>query len=158
MDSKGTCFEALLEKVKKKLKEQGKTLTATRRNVLYTLLHAKKPLSAYELVDYAKENCNKKLQAMSVYRSLEFLESLCLVHKLNSSHKYIVCEHIDCDHEHKAPQFLICSECNKISEQPLESSLILDLKNQARKNGFTVMQPQLEINCICDDCLKQMPA
>lgn len=122
--------------------------------MLQALLHADHALSAYELVDYCKNHFNKNISAMSVYRILDFLEGEHLAHKLKASNKYIVCSHILCEHEHGVPQFLICSECNKISEQAIDPTLIHGLQSHAKAKGFTVICPQLEINGVCDDCAK----
>ncbi|WP_420855612.1 Fur family transcriptional regulator [Vibrio maerlii] len=127
-------------------------MTSTRRVVLGSLLHAKKPLSAYELMDYCASTFEHSLQAMSVYRALEFLESEHLVHKLNTSNKFVACSHIAQSHEHGVAQFLICSKCDKIAEQQIDPILIDALTKHARKQGFTLIQPQLEIECICDAC------
>ncbi|MFH0290017.1 Fur family transcriptional regulator [Vibrio owensii] len=145
-------IDAIIEHVEKSFKAQGKQLTSKRKLVLKTLVHADRALSAYELVDYCKAHFDQNIQAMSVYRILDFLEGEHLAHKLKVSNKYIVCSHILCEHEHGIPQFLICSKCNKISEQAIDPKLIHGLKSHAKQEGFTVVSPQLEINCVCDDC------
>lgn len=147
-------IEKLIDNVRVKCKSHGKTLTPKRKTVLYALLHADKALSAYEIVDYCTQELGEPIQAMSVYRALEFLEGEHLVHKLKVSNKFIVCSHIECEHEHGIPQFLICSRCNKISEQTVDPDTFSGLQIDARQDGFTVMQPQIEINCLCDDCFQ----
>lgn len=102
------------------------------------------------LIEYVGQN----IHALSVYRILEFLESEHLAHKLKVLNKYVACSHIPCDHEHCIPQFLICSKREKISEQIIDPAMITDLQSNARQEGFTVITPQLEINCVCDDCIK----
>ncbi len=146
--------DAIIKHVEMSFKAQGKQLTSKRKLVLRALVHADKALSAYELVDYCKAHFEQNIQAMSVYRILDFLEAEHLVHKLKVSNKYIVCSHILCEHEHGVPQFLICSKCNKISEQAIDPTLIHGLQSHAKEEGFTVVSPQLEINCVCDDCAK----
>ncbi|MBC7003170.1 transcriptional repressor [Photobacterium sp. BZF1] len=147
-------IDALMEHAEQNCKARGKQLTVKRKQVLYGLLHSERALSAYELIDYCKEQFEQSLQAMSVYRILEFLEQEHLVHKLKVSNKYVACSHILCDHEHGVPQFLICSKCNKIRELTIEQGMITHLQANARQEGFTVISPQLEINCVCDECIK----
>lgn len=147
--------EAQIKHVENNFKARGKQLTATRRLVLRALISSGKALSAYDIVDYCRDHLDKTIQAMSVYRILEFLEKEHLAHKLKVSNKYIACSHILCEHEHGIPQFFICSKCDKISEQTIDPKLIMDLQSNAREEGFTVISPQLEINCVCDDCQKQ---
>ncbi|WP_016798717.1 Fur family transcriptional regulator [Vibrio cyclitrophicus] len=145
-------IEAIIEHVKQSCKTNGQQLTAKRLLILRALVHADKALSAYELVDYCKVHFDQHVQAMSVYRVLDFLEQQHLAHKLQVSNKYILCDHILCEHEHGIPQFLICSKCDKISEQTINPTIIQDLQSHAKQEGFTVVTPQLEINCVCDEC------
>ncbi|WP_194436620.1 Fur family transcriptional regulator [Vibrio fluminensis] len=145
-------FEAIIGHVEKRCEAKGKRLTTQRKLVLRALIDANQALSAYELVDYCKQYFGETIQAMSVYRILEFLEEVHLVHKLNMSNKYIVCSHIVEGHEQGIPQFLICSKCNKISEKIVAPETITGLQSHARQEGFTVVSPQLEINCVCDKC------
>ncbi|MHA2742250.1 Fur family transcriptional regulator [Vibrio harveyi] len=147
-------IDAIIKHVEVSFNAQGKQLTSKRKLVLKALVHADRALSAYELVDYCKAHFEQNIQAMSVYRILDFLEGEHLAHKLKVSNKYIVCSHILCEHEHGVPQFLICSKCNKISEQAIDPNLIHGLQSHAKEEGFTVVSPQLEINCVCDDCAK----
>lgn len=136
-------------------KARGKHLTSKRKLVLRALIHANKALSAYELVDYCNTHFSQNIQAMSVYRILDFLENEHFAHKLKVSNKYIVCSHILCEHEHGIPQFFICSKCNKISEQVIDPKMINGLQSHAKQQGFTVVRPQLEIDCVCDECAKK---
>ena len=109
-------------------------------------------MSAYELVDYCKKEFGENLPPMSVYRILDFLEEEHLVHKLNLANKYIACAHITCGHEHGIPQFLICSNCQRVEEIRINKSTINTLKNNVEDAGFHLISPQLEMNCLCDSC------
>jgi len=144
----------IIEHVVKCCESRGKQLTPKRKLVLQTLMHANKALSAYDLVDHCKTHFAHNIQAMSVYRILDFLENEQFVHKIQASSKYVVCSHILRDCEHGTPQFLICSKCNRISEQIVDPKLITGLQSHAQLQGFTVNNPQLEINCVCDKCAK----
>jgi len=145
-------INTIINHVEKSCKTRGKQLTSKRKLVLKALVHADKALSAYELVDYCNEHFSQSIQAMSVYRILDFLEGEHFAHKLKVSNKYIVCSHILCDHAHGVPQFFICSKCSKISEQIIDPTMISGLQSDAKQEGFTIISPQLEINCICDKC------
>lgn len=151
-------MDALFKHVEKTCRSRGKVLTEKRRLVFSALIHSKKALSVYELVDYCKDQFNTKIQPMSVYRILDFLEAEHLAHKLNASNKYIVCSHIQSEEEHGISQFLICSRCNKIIEQIIDPNLLMQLQSKAQADGFTVISTQLEIDCICDDCTDEKGA
>lgn len=147
-----SAMNTIINHVEKSCKTRGKQLTSQRKLVLRALVHANKALSAYELVDYCNEHFSQSIQAMSVYRILDFLEGEHFAHKLKVSNKYIACAQILCDHEHGVPQFFICSKCNKISEQIIDPTMISGLQSHAKQEGFTIISPQLEISCICDKC------
>ncbi|GAK16452.1 LOW QUALITY PROTEIN: zinc uptake regulation protein Zur [Vibrio sp. JCM 19053] len=142
----------VMKQVEKICLLRGKQLTTKRKLILTSLLYAEKPLSAYELVDYCNHNFSQNIQAMSVYRILDFLEAEHFVHKLNTSSKYVVCSQIACDQEHGVPQFLICSQCGKVSEIAVEANVISSVCAKAIQEGFTVLSPQFEISCVCDEC------
>ena len=133
-------------------KAHGARLTNKRKQVLSGLLHARKALSAYELIDYCKTEFGESIPAMSVYRILSFFQDEQLVHKLNLANKYVACAHITCDHLHGTPQFLICGKCLLVKEISIDRSTITALRENVEQAGFHLMSPQLEINCICEAC------
>lgn len=142
-----------MEHAEQNCKNHGSRLTTKRKQVLSLLVQTSKALSAYDLIDlFTKEN-GEKIPAMSVYRILNFLEAEHLVHKLKLANKYIACSHITCQHEHGVPQFLICSVCNAVKEITVNKSTINELTDNVEKAGFKLVSPQLEINCICNNCL-----
>ncbi len=97
--------EKILGRAEQRCSEVGSKLTLKRGQVLEGLVKSKKALSAYELTDFCRNELGYELLPMSVYRILEFLENNQLVHRLNTSNKYIACSHITCGHRHRPPQF-----------------------------------------------------
>lgn len=133
-------------------KTNGARLTTKRKQILSSLLTSGKALSAYDLVDIYKTEFGESLPAMSIYRILDFLQDVHLVHKLHLANKYVACAHITCDHEHAVPQFLICRQCQKVEEISIKKSTVTDLKRNVEDAGFHLVSPQLEMNCICKSC------
>ncbi|ABC29719.1 Fe2+/Zn2+ uptake regulation protein [Hahella chejuensis KCTC 2396] len=148
-------IQTILDHAERHCREHGVRFTNKRKQVLSGLLASQKALSAYELVDYCKTEYGESMPAMSVYRILDFLQEEGLAHKLNLANKYVACSHITCDHVHEAPQFLICSRCQKVKEISINKSTASELKASVELAGFHMISPQLEINCICDHCLVQ---
>ena len=132
--------------------DRGVKFTEKRKQVLTGLLESKKALSAYELTDYVRDKFNSQLPAMSVYRILDFLEEVDLVHRLDSAQKYVACSHIACNHEHELSQFLICRSCYLVEEISLGKSLMSALKRSAEKAGFRLTNQELEFDSICGNC------
>ena len=139
----------ILDKAEKKCLSHGSKLTPKRKLVLMQLINAEKLLSAYEIADLVNENVEKKMPVMSIYRMLDFLTSVNLVHKIDSQNKFIACKHITCDHDHFLPQFLICHRCNKVKEISLSSSVINEITTFS---DFKLTNPVLEIKGECQKC------
>ncbi|WP_370980896.1 Fur family transcriptional regulator [Agaribacterium sp. ZY112] len=133
--------------------KQNVRLTEKRQNVLAVLLRAGKALSAYDITALYKQQFKESIPTMSIYRILDFLDSRKLAHRLQLANKYVICEHIGCDHEHKQAQFLICEQCQKVKELNSSSRISMELKHSVESSGFELSNEQLEINCICQDCL-----
>ena len=102
-------LKATMDSAEKQCQLRGTRLTDKRKIVLTGLVKSKHAMTAYELVDYCKEESGESIPAMSVYRILEFLENEGLVHKLKLANRYVACIHIACDHRHGAAKFLICT-------------------------------------------------
>ena len=131
---------------------RGARLTKKRKHVLTALIESAKALSAYDLIDVCREKYGEDIPAMSVYRILEFLESENLVHKLSTASKYTSCENIIGDKARCYSQFLICKSCSKVKEVGLKPSMIAELQATVKDASFKLVNPQLEMNCLCDDC------
>lgn len=142
----------LIEQAERQCQERRVKLTTKRKLVLMALLSSNKAVSAYELVELCKTEFGQIIPAMSVYRILDFLVGQNLAHKLDLANKYVACGHIDCHIERGLSQFLICSVCQKVSEVTLNESTRDGLLDQVQNAGFTLIDPQLEISCVCNEC------
>lgn len=145
-------IDAILAHAEAKCIKNGGRLTKKRKLVLSSLLVSQKAMSAYDLVEVCSSQFGESIPAVSVYRILEFLESQQLAHKLNSANKYVACSSITCDHSHDVPQFLICSQCQRVEEISIGNVRADVLAENAKKAGFDLVRPQLELNCICNEC------
>ena len=138
--------------------QSGMKLTAKRAQVLEGLVKSEKALSAYALTDYCRQELGYEFLPMSVYRILEFLEENDLIHRLNTTNKYIACAHITCAHSHQAPQFLICKSCSRVEEVGIPETVVTSVEEAAERAGFRLANNQLEIECYCADCPSTEPA
>ena len=142
-----------LRQAESSCESQGTRLTEKRRQVLMGLLNSKKALSAYGLADYCRDELGYELPVMSVYRILEFLGKVDLVHRLSLAKKYVACAHIACKHDHERPQFLICTNCSGVQEVSIDAKLIKSLSKSVTDAGFHLTSQQLEFDCLCGDCV-----
>lgn len=145
-------FVKAIDHAEQQCQSNGAKLTKKRKAVLLGLLKAKRAMSAYELSDFCKEELGEAMPTMSVYRILDFLESQELVHKLKLANRYVACVHITCDHKHATPQFLICVNCYQVTEISIKDSIIKALSKSVDSAGYSLVSPQIEMNCLCETC------
>ena len=144
--------EKILRKAEQMCIESGNRFTEKRRKILSLLVQSSIPLSAYEIADAYNKSESAKMPAMSVYRILEFFESESLAHKLNSNNKYVACSHIQCSHNHRVPQFLICEKCQKVKEISIAKEVFDQLDKQVSDAGFKITDSHIELQCVCEAC------
>jgi Fur family zinc uptake transcriptional regulator len=121
--------------------------------VLTVLAREEKPLTAYEIVDRLKGS--KKVQAVQVYRALDFLQEAGCIHRLASKASYFAC-----DHEHhpgEAVVFMICSHCGTVQEVASEA-FARGLRSAAKLTGFKPVHPTFEVEGECAECAAETSA
>jgi len=124
-------------------------LTKNEMLVLKVLQGCGKQLSAYDILDKLRP---KGLKApLQIYRALDKLIELKLVHKLESLNAFVSCAHHSC-HESDMTAFTICQDCGKVNE--FSSGAIADLLGaQTKTEGFKVFQTAIEIKGTCARCM-----
>ena len=51
-----------------------------------------------------------------------------------------------------SPQFLICAKCQSVKEIAISKAIIDELDDQVAKAGYQLMNSQLELQCLCEQC------
>jgi Fur family zinc uptake transcriptional regulator len=141
-----------LAKAEAKGLDYGIRMTQKRRNVLSVLLAARRPLSAYDVSASYQETFGEALPAMSAYRMIDALRQANLVHRLETTHQFIACSHIACDHAHEPAHFIICERCGAVRELGVRPELLEELKAGIARTGFSLTAPQLEFRGLCAQC------
>ncbi len=78
-----------------------------------------------------------------------------LVHKLKLANRFVPCIHISCNHQHDTPQFLICVNCYQVTEISIKESLLAALHDSVDSAGYRLVSPQIEMNCLCQNCTEK---
>lgn len=134
-------------------KDLGLHFTRKRQLVLTHLVQSTKALSAYELADICRINSNENLSVMSVYRILDFLAQIGIVHKLKSINGYVACCNIKEEDPNSVAIFLICRQCHRIKETHVDYAYLQHLKDATNDEQFTLSSHQIELECQCQECL-----
>ena len=123
-------------------------LTPARLAAYAELLASDRPVSAYELIALLEDRQQRKIAPLTVYRHLDFLIRVGLVHRLESTQSYMPCDHPEHAHE---SQYLLCSSCgnaDEVESKPLESLL----QKIADQRGFKTENTVVEIKGVCGSC------
>ena len=127
--------------------QRGVRLTPQRREVLAIISASEQPMGAYDIMEKLRAD-HPRIAPPTVYRALEFLLAEGLIHKLESLHAYVGCQHPD--HPHFS-QFLICKGCGDVSE--IHNKVVNNsLTSAARAEGFTPDKSTVEVVGVCGRC------
>ncbi len=147
-------IQACLTQAEKTCRLQGLILTTKRKLILTALLQVKRAVSAYELIELLETQFKESLAPMSIYRILAFLEKCHFVHKLNIANKYVACADMINKPSHEASQLFFCQLCQRVDEVKLDPTKLSDLDNKAKQLGYQILSSHIELNCICNSCLR----
>ena len=103
-----------------------------------------KPLTAYEIL--SKVQKVKKIQPMSVYRSLKNLQTQGKIHKSNQNKSFLLCN--ENDHEHVHNPVLVIWKTEELEVNSF-SKLLANLKTKAQ---FQFQNFQMEVSSTCKSC------
>lgn len=141
------CVSGTLEVVVAYCAQNGLQLTAVRRRVLEILLEAHQALGAYQILERLRAE-GLGSQPPVAYRALDFLVQHGFAHKIERLNAFVACLHPGETH---APIFMICRECNTISETVTDLSAGR-LGDAAQAAGFEIERIVVEAEGLCPNC------
>lgn len=131
------------------LKEADYRITAARLAVIECLSTAQGPLSISEIFD--ELGSESKIDKVSVYRVIEILEELRLVHRASHNGEYLACFHLDCKGSHHV--LTSCSECSAVSEVLVPPKMVKALlKHLVDSQQFVPDAHLLKVDGTCSRC------
>lgn len=138
-----------MEIFKEKLKEKGSKLTPQRRAILKIILDNKgKHLNSEEIYELVKKDC-PEIGLATVYRTLQLLDSLDVITKINlddGCSRYEINEEDEHQHHH-----LICEECNDIIE--VKGDFLDELEREIEEEyEFDIKDHKLKFFGLCKKC------
>jgi Fe2+ or Zn2+ uptake regulation protein len=131
----------------KALRDGGYKVTKPRKQVLEAIEKAEGPMSPYDIGKMMEEE-RKHLDQVTIYRVINLLCSLNLVHKVFSRGGYVRCDLLE---EEGCHRFLICRGCGNLQE--FRDEALCNQENQiAQKMGFRAEHHVTESSGLCKDC------
>jgi len=165
------CIDDALAAAQLICQQHNAKLTELRQQVLLLIWENHKPLGAYTLIDQLAEKTQRRIAPPTVYRTLEFLLELGLIHRINSLNAYIGCTQPHMHQTQSDPAqsiqgqsnqaplsrvdrhnyFLICKECHD-TQEILDASLSEKIENVSQAFKFLPQEQWLEITGLCEAC------
>jgi Fe2+ or Zn2+ uptake regulation protein len=131
----------------KALRDGGYKVTNPRKQVLEAIEKAEGPMSPYDIGKMTEEE-GKHLDQVTIYRVINLLCSLNLVHKVFSRGGYVRCDLLE---EEGCHRFLVCRGCGNLQE--FRNEALCNQENQiAQKMGFQAEHHVTESSGLCRDC------
>lgn len=138
----------IVREVERECGTRGLRLTPLRREVLDLVAKARKPVKAYDLLEWLRDS-HAGAAPPTVYRALDFLLENGFIHKLESINAFVFCQHPA--EAHQVP-FLICDVCENATEVCDEGAIAKLIEQQARGFGFRSKAQTLEVHGVCKAC------
>lgn len=141
-----------IEEVKEILKEEGYKLTTQRQAILDVICeNHEKHLNPEEIYDIVKLKY-PDIGIATVYRTLQLLEKLNIIYRVNFDDGYNRYE-LNYASENHHHHHLICLNCGKVIEVKLD--LLEALENEIeREYAFKILDHNLKFFGYCSDCQK----
>jgi len=143
------CVRQALARAEQLCRRQGVRLTPLRRQVLKLIWQSHRPVGAYDLL--ARLRRQGRAAPPTVYRILDFLHRLGLIHRIASLNAWIGCCRPDEPH---SGQFLICRSCHALDELNVHQ-VDASIHDASRSVGFTVEEQTVEIFGLCQHCREE---
>lgn len=140
--------EALSIAARNALTGSGEQWTDMRASIFDALAGFTKPASAYDIAEAVSKARGKRVAANSVYRILDLFVSANVAMRVESQNAYIANAHPDCLHD---CIFLVCDSCGDVTHID-NDSVTNDVRNAAKKAGFSPVRPVIEVRGTCVDC------
>jgi len=124
--------------------DRGERLTPLRRHVLELVAKSDGPVKAYDLLDQMNTGPGAA-KPPTVYRALDFLMRLGLIHRVEALKSFIACAH---GHGHEeSAELYICESCGRVDEQDHPDA------DPSPPSGFAVSRSVIEHYGQCGDCI-----
>ncbi len=146
------CVNAALTQARERCSRAHARLTPIREAVLTLIWDSHKPMGAYQIVEQLPLLLNKQVQAPSVYRAIDFLLELGLIHRITSLNAFIGCPFPGSEH---SDLFMICRACGAAAEVGDEGINAM-IGETIRKTGFQRESQAIELMGVCPACREEL--
>lgn len=137
-----TPMPELLARAKQLADDKGERFTPLRAHIYELVCQQKGTVKAYDLLDRLQPEHGSP-KPPTIYRALEFLSRLGLVHRVEALNAFIAC---DGTHEGHLAEFFVCETCESVEERHAHDH------NICRPEGFRISRSVVEHYGQCQMC------
>jgi Fur family ferric uptake transcriptional regulator len=140
-----------VEKISDRLRREGLRMTKKREGILHALFEARAPMTLQEIQTAAGEHVSDTPDYATVFRTIQLMEKLRLVHKVNLQRSRT---HYELSDPRKHYDHLVCRACGEVVLIDIPCPIGDAEKTIARQYGFRDLSHSLEFFGVCSTCSK----
>ncbi len=141
------CAAQLMARAERACARRNARLNSLRRDVLGAVGESHRAAGAYEIIERLARS-GPRPAPISIYRALEFLGDLGLVHRIESRNAFVACNRPP---EAGRAVLMVCEDCGTVDE--IEAASVFDgLDVLASAQGFETRRAMLELSGCCASC------
>ena len=141
------CVADAVAVAERRCSKLGYRLTTLRRRVLELVWASHEPVKAYDVLSRLQTERDGAAPP-TVYRALEILQEVGLVHRIESLNAFVGCGNPERSH---LGQFLICRLCGTVAEID-DADITALIARKADELGFAVDRETIEVEGLCTHC------
>ncbi len=134
--------EQMLSEARDICDREGRRFTKLREHVFVLIAAHPAPIKAYDLLDKLRPEMGSP-KPPTVYRALDFLSELGLIHRVEALNAYIACDHSLGGH---IAEFFICEKCETLEERSANDHI------DCIPDGFQIRRSVIEHYGTCKNC------
>lgn len=146
----GHCVKDTLARAAAAFDAKGLRLTPLRRRVLEEVAASHHAIGAYEILERLARKEETRLAPISVYRALEALLEMGVVHRLESRNAYFAC-HTPHGQNGTRQIVLACERCATVAEVAAPAAFDA-IDGAAHTAGFRTSRALVEVVGLCASC------
>ena len=140
-----------VEKISDRLRREGLRMTKKREGILHALFGATAPMTLQEIQSVAGHHASVTPDYATVFRTIQLMEKLRLVHKVNLQRSRT---HYELSDPRKHYDHLVCRDCGEVVLIDIPCPIGDAEKTIARQYGFRDLSHSLEFFGVCSTCSK----
>jgi Fur family zinc uptake transcriptional regulator len=141
------CAAELMARAERACMRHNARLTSLRRDVLGAVGESHRAAGAYEIIERLARS-GPRPAPISIYRALEFLGDIGLVHRIESRNAFVACSRL---HEAGRAVLMVCERCGTVDE--IEAASVFDaLDVLSSAEGFETRRAVIELSGCCAPC------